>query len=323
LSPLAAAATAEEQTMETLVEYAKGLPTTNPARPLIEMFATSSDVMQAIPFDGLTGPVYEGFRQAVLPTVGFRGINEAGTTGTGKVTPFQEPSFIIDHDLDVDRAIVDRYGETRRAREETMAMAAAGKLWLDTFIAGDNPTNPRVFDGLKRRALKFDRTIHNSAASGGAALSLYNLDKLRRKVSQPTHWLASLDLMPRFIQAARNTTISGFVIQSWDEVGKPKMTYAGLPILFGYEPDDHGVILPFTEVASGGGSAVTTSVFCLSLRDGGLKGLQLKPMAFKDMNLLENGITYRTHMSWDCGLVDEHKYCLARLTSITDAAFVA
>ncbi len=111
--------------MKTLVEYAKGLSTDAPERPLIEMFATSSDVMQAIPFDGLTGPVYEGFRQASLPTVGFRGINESSTTGVGAIAPFQESSFIIDHDLDVDRAIVDRYGQTRRAREETMAMAAA------------------------------------------------------------------------------------------------------------------------------------------------------------------------------------------------------
>lgn len=309
--------------METLVEYAKGLPTTNPARPLIESFATSSDVLAAIPFDGLTGPVYEGFRQAALPTMGFRGINEAGTNGTGKVEPFQEPSFIIDHDLDVDRAIVDRYGEERRAREETMAMASAGKLWIDTFLKGDNPANPRVFDGLQRRARLFGRTHNNSVASGGAALSLYNLDKLRQQVSNPTHWIFGFDLMPRLIQAARNTSISGFVIQSWDEVGKPKMTYAGIPILFGYEKDDHGTILPFNEVGAGGGSAVTTSIYLVSFRDGGLKGLQIRPMSFDNKGLLENGITYRTHMSWDVGLVDEHKYCLARLTSITDAAFVA
>lgn len=309
--------------MKTLVEYAKGLPTTDPARPLIESFAVSSDIMQAIPFDGLTGPVYEGFRQASLPTIGFRAINEPATTGTGKVEPFQEPSFIVDHDLDVDRAIVDRYGETRRAREETMAMAAAGKLWVDTFLKGDNPANPRVFDGLQRRSAKFDRTYDNSVASGGAALSLYNLDKLRQNVSNPTHWIFGFDLMPRLIQAARSTTISGFVIQNWDEVGKPKMSYAGIPILFGYEKDDHGTVLPFNEVGAGGGSAVTTSVYLVSFRDGGLKGLQLKPMSFADKGLLENGITYRTHMTWDVGLVDEHKYCLGRLTSITDAAFVA
>ncbi len=154
-----------------------------------------------------------------------------------------------------------------------------------------------MFDGLQRRADKFGRKQDNSAASGGAALSLYNLDKLRNSVANPTHWIVGFDLMPRFIQAARSTSISGFVIQSWDEVGRPKMSYAGIPILFGYEKDDHGTILPFSEVAAGGGSAVTTSIYLVSFRDGGLKGIQIKPMSFKDMDLLENGITYRTHMS--------------------------
>jgi hypothetical protein len=308
--------------MRTLVEYAKSLETKDPARPLVEMFASASDIIGALPFDGLTGPVYEGFRQAVLPTIGFRGINEVSTSGTGVITPFQEPSFIIDHDLDVDRAIVDRYGETRRAREETMAMAAAGKLWADTFLKGDNTSNPRVFDGLQRRARLFNRTITNSAASGGAALSLLNLDRAIANTSQCTHIIADYLTWPLWIAAARNTSLSGFVIQTWDQVGTPKMSYGGKPILWGYERDDHGSMLPFTEVGSGGGAAVTSSIYTVSLRDGGLKGIQIKPMMFKDMGLLENGITYRTHMSWDVGIVDEHKYCLTRLTSFTNAPFV-
>jgi hypothetical protein len=309
--------------MRTLVEYAKGLQPSDPARPLIEMFATSSDIMGAIPFDGLTGPVYEGFRQAALPTIGFRGINGTSTSGTGVVSPFQEPSYIIDHDLDVDRAIVDRYGETRRAREETMAMAAAGRLWVDTFLKGDNTTNPIAFDGLQRRSRLFGRALNNSTASGGAALSLLNLDRAINNTSQPTHIIADYSMQPLFIAAARNTGISGFVIQSWDDVGRVKMSYAGLPILWGYQKDDHGSVLPFSEVGAGGGGAVTTSLYIVSFRDGGLKGIQLKPMSFNDMGLLENGITYRTHMSWDVGIVDEHKYCLTRLTSITNSAFVA
>lgn len=309
--------------MKTLVEYAKGLETGNPARPLIEMFATSSDIIAALPIDGLTGAVYEGYRQAVLPTVGFRGINEAGTSGTGRVTPFSEPTFIMDHDLDVDRAIVDRYGPVRRAREETMAAASAGKLWVDTFLKGDNTSNPRLFDGLQRRARLFSRKMDNSAASGGAALSLSKLDEAIANTSNPTHIIADWGMMPKFIAAARNTTISGFVIQSWDETGKPKMSYGGLPILWGYQKSKHGTILPFTEVATGGGGAVTTSLYVVSFRDGGLKGIQIKPMTFQDHGLLENGITYRTHMSWDVGIVDEDEFCLTRLTSITNAAIVA
>lgn len=309
--------------LQTVIEYAKGMDPRSEARALIEMFAKSSDIMETLPFEGMTGPVFEGYRQATLPTVGFRGINEGSTSGVGKVTPFQEASFIMDHDLDVDRAIVDRYGEERRSWEETMAAAAAGRLWVDTFFKGDNASNPRVFNGLQKRSALYGRTIANSNASGGAALSLYNLDNAIKNTNGPTHILATRDLQPRFIAAARNTSIAGFVIQSWDGVGTPKMTYAGLPILWGYPRDDQGTILPFTEVGAGGGAAQCTSIYVVAFGPGKLRGLQLRPMQFNNIGLLPDGITYRTHMSWDVGMVDEHKYCFTRLSSITDAAFTA
>jgi hypothetical protein len=309
--------------MKTLIEYAKGLGDDNPARPLIEMFAQKSDILSALPFEGLTGAVYEGYRQSALPSPGFRAIGEASTSGTGKITPFQEASFIVDHDLDVDRAIVDRYGPVRRAREETMAAAAAGKLWTNTFLKGDNSTNPRLFNGLQSRCGVFGRKLDNSSASGGAALSLLNLDKAINNTHEPTHIIADYTTQPLWIQAARNTSLSGFVMQTWDQVGSVKMSYANLPILWGYGKDDQGSILPFTEVGAGGGSAVTTSFYVVSIKDGGLKGIQIKPLTFQDMGLLQDGITYRTHMSWDCSIVDENKYCMTRLTSITNAAFVA
>lgn len=308
----------------TLVEYAKTLPANSVQRPIIEMFAQSSDIFGALPFEGLGGqPVYEGFRTAQLPTVGFRAINEPSTSGIGRLTPFQESTYVLDHDLDVDAAIVRRAGMGRRSQEERMATAAMGRLWVDTFLKGDNSANLRVFDGLQRRAAKFSRKIDNSAASGGAALSLLKLDQAIAAVNGPTHIIAPFAMRPLFIAAARNSTLTGFVIQTWDDIGKPKMTYGGLPILWGYEKDDHGDILPFTEVATGGGGAVTSSIYVVAFGEGKLRGLEMKPMEVLDLGLLENGITYRTHISWDVGIVDEHKYCFARLTSITNAAITA
>ncbi|MDB5937593.1 MAG: hypothetical protein JWQ01_4937, partial [Massilia sp.] len=60
----------------TLVEYAKGLDPSDKARPFIEMFAESTDIYQALPFEGLNGPVFEGYRTAQLPSPAFRAINE-------------------------------------------------------------------------------------------------------------------------------------------------------------------------------------------------------------------------------------------------------
>lgn len=307
----------------TIAEYAKSFAQEDIRRPPIEMFARSTDLFDALPFEGLKGSVYQYYRQSVLPTPTFRGINEASSSGHGTITPLQESTAIIDHDIDVDRAIVDRHGVERRNYEEVMGMTGFGQLFATTVIKGDQSTNPRVFNGLQVRANKYSRTTHNSASSGGAALSLLKLDQAIQQVNNPTHIVVPYLSKALWIQAARTTTLSGFVMQTWDQVGEPKISYAGLPLLWGYPKDDHPYMLDFNEVASGGGSAVTASLYVISVGEYRLRGLQLRPMEVRDIGLLQDGKTYRTHLSWDVGMVDEHKYCIARLDSWTNAAIVA
>lgn len=309
----------------TLPEYLKGSDIDDNARPLVEMFAQSSDVMQVVPFEGISGAIYQGFRQSGLPTsMGFRAINDVSTSGAGTVTPFQEATFIIDHDIPVDRAVVDRGGMRRRAWEEQLGMARLGELWLQKFLKGDNTTAPKEFNGLQKRCDKYSRKIDNSGGtSGGSALSLTQLDWAIQNTSKPTHIIVPWAMRYRFIAAARNTSLSGFVMQTWDEIGRPKISYAGLPLLFGYEKDLHAPILPFTEVAPGGGSAVTSSIYVTSFGEGGLRGIQIKPIEIRDVGLLQDSITYNTHVSWDVGLVDEKHFCVTRLCGITNAAIVA
>jgi hypothetical protein len=308
----------------TLNEYAKSLPTSDAQRPVIEMFAASADYYGAIKFRGLDGrPVYEGWRQSSHPTLAFRGANETSSSGAGKLTPFQEASFRMDHDIDIDMMITDRMGDENWARHEQLGIAGAGRLWADTFIGGDNADDPREFNGLQARSALYSRTTANSAASGGAALSLLKLDQAINAVSRPSHIIVPFDSKPLWIGAARNTSLSGFVIQSWDQVGTPKMSYGGLPLLFGYPKDDHTPVLRFNETGSGGGDAVTASLYVCSFTEEGLFGIQIKALSAVGPNVLENQITKRTHISWDVGLVDAHKYCFHRLTSWTNAAIVA
>ena len=68
----------------TLTEYSKGPDIPDQARPLIEMFAQSSDIIDALPFLGLGGFFYQGYRQAALQnTMAFRAVNAASTSGAG------------------------------------------------------------------------------------------------------------------------------------------------------------------------------------------------------------------------------------------------
>lgn len=310
----------------TLVEYGKGLEKDSVTRPLVESFARASDIFGALPFEGFSGPVYEYYREAQLTAnMAFRAINEAGTSGNGKIEPFSEAAYILDHDIDVDNAIVRRHGEGRRSQEDQLGMAKLGRLWATTFIYGDTTTNPKEFNGLKKRTSldTANLVLDNSASSGGGALSLVKLDQAIEMVNGANALIAPRQLRPLFTAAARTPTVSGNIFQTWDEIGKPKMTYGGIPVLFGYEREIEGDLLGFDEVATGGGSAVTASIYAVKFGENGVRGIQLKAMDIKDCGLLEDQITLRTHISWDVGLLNEHAYSVARLTSITNAAIVA
>ncbi|MCK1445421.1 hypothetical protein IVB43_23840 [Bradyrhizobium sp. 48] len=310
----------------TLTEYAKGFAMEDIRRTVIEMFTQKSDVLEVMPFESLTGSKYTGYRESALPVLTFRGINESSSSGHGNISPFDEATYIIDHDIDVDRAIQDRHGPERRNYEERMGITAAARLWVDTFIKGDQSTNPRVFNGIQLRSNKYGRKFHNSAASGGGALSLLNLDIMLNNLSKKSgtsYLLVPFASLPLWIQAARTQTLTGFVMQTWDGVGTPKLSYAGHRILFGYPKDDQVPVLQFNEVASGGGSAVTSSLYGLTLGEGMLRGIQVRPLTPEDVGLLQDRKTFRTHISWDVGIVDEHKYCMTRLDSWTNAAIVA
>jgi hypothetical protein len=318
----------------TLGEFAKGPDVPDEARPLIEMFAAKSDVLEVMPFLNLSGFVYQGYRQAALQTsMAFRAINAPSTSGAGVVTPFQESTFLVDHDIPIDRALVDRGGDRRRAWEESMGLARLNELIINTIIKGDNTTNNTQFNGLQKRAAMYGRLVDNSGGvSGGAPLSLAQLDFAIQNTARPTHIIAPWGMRYRFIQAARNTTIAGYVIRtSFSDIGKtednataakPVISYAGLPILFGYEKDLHAPILPFTEVAPGGGSATTSSIYVVCFGENDLVGIQNAPMEIRDFGLLQDGITYNTHFHWDMGIVDNSNFCFTRLAGIQQAAIV-
>lgn len=327
----------------TLGEYAKGPEIPDEARPFIEEFAKSSDVMEVLPFEQLAGFTYNGYRQVALPAnMAFRAINAPSTSGAGVVAAFQEATYLIDHDIPVDRAMVDRGGERRRAWEEIGGMAELGQLFITNFIKGDNTSNNLVFNGLQKRSALMGRVIDNSGGvSGGAPLSLAQLDLAIQNVKSPTHIIVPWGMKYRFLQAARNVNVAGFVIKqekepfgSYTAAGGPGgsgngaavpgnlpfMSYQGLPLLFGYEKTLNPPILPFTEVAAGGGSASTASIYVVALGENRLCGIQNAPMEIRDFNLLQDGITYNTHFHWDVGLVDNDYFCFIRLSGIQQAA---
>lgn len=319
--------------VHTLLEYAKG--ESDPIkRSIIELFPKSSDILGAIPFKTAPGGRYGYQREGALPTnMGFRALNETPSEGHGLINDLTEQCFPIAGNIDVDRALVRRHGMDRRSTEEEMSIKKKAAVWTDTFITGDNASEPREFSGLKTRLQAVggvvdgsdyeSRLIANATASGGGALSLAKLDIAIGLVNNPTHIIMPKAIFDKFGAAQRSTSVSGYITWDKDEWGQRGMQYNNLPVLTGYGITKHGPFMNFDEVAYGGGSAVTSSIYVVSFSEMGVCGLETAPMEVTDMGLLENGVHMRTNVEHDIGLCIEDPYAAIRLSSITNAAITA
>lgn len=309
----------------TLAQYAQTLAENDPSRTFVENMIRESDVMAAIPILPATNGKRAFMDIASLPSVGFRALNSAGTASSGTFNLREEDTFFIDEYIQVDRAIVDRLGMEHRAKQEQLMSTALGQMFSQQLIKADRSATPSGPDGLQARCTILNTNLfNNSAASGGAALSLANLDALYWSVNMRTHWIFPRTLMPFMDAAARNNTlVNQTVAYAQDDFGRRIMKYKDLPILFGYEPDDTPDLLPMTEVAAGGGSAVTGSIYCVSFRDGGVYGIEQTSLSVIDEGLIVGQPYWSTHVKWDWGVAREHPRSVSRLTSITAAAIVA
>lgn len=309
----------------TLEEYAKTDGLTDLQRGVVEIFADSSDILRAIPYQSITGGAYRYVLESTLPGIAFRGVNETFTPDASVENPLVESLFTAGGEVDVDNFLLRVHGSERRAREEARKIKKMAREVTDVILTGDNTTQPREFDGLQRRvAGSATQLIHNAAGSGGAALSLTKLDELIAQVVDPTHLIMNRRFRDvHFTALMRNQTLMGNVNLTKDDLGRPVMTYNGIPMLVGYEVGPDANILPFTEVAIGGGGAVTSSIYCVSFKEGHCWGIQSGPMIVKDLGELDDKPAHRTRVEWDPGLVVEHPWAIGRLTSITDAAIAA
>lgn len=312
----------------TLSEYAKGLEEGSMERVFVETFTETSDLLAAMPMRPAVQGKFRYERLTQLPSVANRGFNEAGNESTGKFDLGEEGVFLMDEYIKVDRALVDQFGPARRYRQERAKMIAMSQNASRVLVNGDNTVNPREPNGFKKRFNVTGKSLfHNSVASGGAALSLQNIDIVRRSVNKPTHWLFPYDLMAFVDAAARSPTLTNNqFIQGMDqELGRVVTKLGGLPILFGYEPDDSPLLLDFNEVGQGGGAAVTSSIYCVSLDVTDEKCFMVEGTALsvRDEGQLQGQPFLSTHAKWDWGLATVHPRSGARLTSVTKATIVA
>ena len=165
--------------------------------------------------------------------------------------------------------------------------------------------------------------IDAGATSGGDALSLSKLDELIDAVDDPQYLLMSKAMRRRLTQAARNTSVGGYITYGVDEFGRPITKYNDLPILIADANGDVYKTLAFDEANPGGGSNVGTSIYCLSFGETTCSGIQNGDAMVNDLGELEGKPSLRTRVEWYNGIAIYHPRSVARLRGIKDAAVVA
>lgn len=309
----------------TLVEYMKGSPDSR-ERIFVENMTAESDVLAALPFLPASMGKRAFMQITELPDVTNRAFNAPGNESTGKFTLAEEDTFIMDEYIHVDRAVLDRLGSGHKAKQIKLKSIAIAQNATRMIVHGSNTVDPREPNGLQARCTTTDVDYFVAGTtSGGDPLELSKLDILIRAVNRPTHLIADYSFMAYFDTAARSPTLTNnTVTQTIDsDLGRRVTKFQGIPILFGYEPDDSPSILPFTEPAPTGGQLQTSSIYCVSFRGDRFYGIEQTALSVTDEGLLPGQPFESVHVKWDWGLVEEHPRSIARLAGITAAAIVA
>ena len=309
----------------TIVEHSKTEGTDKLTQAYVEIFADKSDILMALPYKNVSGGAYPYTVEDEAGGIAFRGINESYTPSTGVENPQVEQLKIAGGDIDVDAAILKTQGMSRRAREEKKKIKHLARNITDAILGGDTSSNAREFDGIQRR-LRGDQVLDNSnGAAGGAPLSLMALDDMISRVSGANYLIMNRKFRDvHFNALRRNQSLTGNLdMYKSEHLGVPVMMYNKIPMLVGYEAGPEGFILPFEEVAAGGGAAQTASIYAVRFEDGYMCGLQDSPIDVRDLGEIDDAPVYRTRMEWISGLAIEHPFAAARLTGITDEPIVA
>jgi len=289
---------------------------------VMELYARSSDLMANMPFENIQGNALQFNREQTLPSVGFRGVNEAYSEGTGKLERVTEALCIAGGDLDVDKFIVTTGGPGQRESQEAMKIKALSLAMTKNLIKGDVTSDPKSFDGLQVRCINDQLLSTGAAGASVAALSLLKLDELIDTVEDATHLVMNKNFRRRLSAAARLYTVGGYITYELDAFGRRVTYFNDLPIMVVDKDNENNDIMPHTEVADDAGTD-GCSIYCVSFSENGVVGLQNGEMDVRDLGEIDTKPVFRTRVEWYISMAVLRPRAAARLWNIQDTAVAA
>ena len=295
-------------------------------RGVIETFVQTSPVLDRLPLLNIEGNAYAYNKEATLPGVAFRSVNEAYTESTGTFVQATESLVILGGDADVDRFIVQTRGNLndQRAAQTALKVKAASYKFQDTFFNGDVAVDTKSFDGLKKRltgAQVIDAATNGLAVVGADDTARHAFfDKLEELMAAvaggPDVIYANSAVIAKIMSAGRR--IGGAEIVRNDITGKREATWNGVPIVDPGKTAAGVNILPQTETQ--GTSTVASSIYAVKFGgdegDQAVTGLTNGGVQVYDLGELQDKPAYRTRIEFYCGLATFGGQAAARLRGV-------
>lgn len=300
----------------TLIEAAKRNSGDVKRAAVIEMFAMTAQFLAVIPFEDIPGGSLTYNMEGELPGVSFRGFNEGYSESTGIINPATERLYIAGGDLDVDKALLKTRGYGIRTSEENAKVKALAMHISDRLVNGDSESNPREFDGIRKRVAGSQLFVAAGASSNGP-LSLEVLDAAIDLVDNPTGLVMSKAMRRKLTKAARQN-VGGDIQYTTDNWGRQVTTYNDLPIIIVDYNEKGQRVIDWNEAGPSGGSACQ-SIYVLSLGTNRVMGLQNGTIEVNDLGELQEKPVFRTRVEWLVGMAVMHGRAAARVWGITNA----
>ena len=311
--------------MAVTLAQAALLSTDDLQRGVIETFVQASPVLDRLPLMQIEGNAYAYNKEATLPGVAFRSVNEAYVESTGTVVQASESLVILGGDADVDRFIVQTRGNLndQRATQTAMKVKAASYKFQDTFFNGDVAVDPKGFDGLKKRLA--GAQVIDAATNGLGPVSAGHdfLDRLDALIAAVPGLAggngaiyANAAVMGRITSTLRRLGGADFIKE--DITGKRVLTYNGVPVLDPGATAAGVQILPQNETQ--GSSSAASSIYAVKFGqdegDQAVTGLTNGGVSARDLGEVDDKPVFRTRVEFYCGLATFGGKAAARLRGV-------
>ena len=274
---------------------------------VVETIIKDSPVLQRLPFIEVAGNGLTYNREATAPSAAFFDVGDTWTESTPTFSQQTVTLKIMGGDADIDNFLIATRSNLQDLEASVVQLKAKAvqQLFEQTFVTGNDATNPKEFDGLDQLT---DPTQSISMGANGGSLTLDKLDEIIDTVKGGKPDLLLMSRRSRRITNKLARTSGSFLEADRDEFGQMLQFYDGIPI---------GVSDYISDAQTVGTSTDCSTIYAFQTGEGALVGLTAPGgLQVERVGSLETKDARRTRIKWYASLALFNAVKLARLTGV-------